>query len=52
MDSQDPSDADLERALKKVPRGAFALCGVAVGILLACWLAIYFGLFLPRGPIS
>ncbi len=52
MDNEDPSDADLERALKKVPRGAFALCGIAVGILLACWLAIYFGLFLPRGPIN
>lgn len=45
-------EADLERVLKEVPRGALALCGIAVALLLICWLAIYFGVFLPRGPVS
>lgn len=52
-DVSDPvREADLERVLNDVPRGAFALCAIAVALLLACWLAIYFGIFLPRGPVS
>jgi Cytochrome c oxidase subunit IIa family len=46
------TEADLERVLTEVPRGALALCIIAVALLLACWLAIYFGVFLPRGPVS
>ncbi|MFO7305708.1 MAG: cytochrome c oxidase subunit 2A [Gammaproteobacteria bacterium] len=45
-------EADLERVLKDVPRGALALCGIAVLLMLLAWLAVYFGVFLPRGPIS
>ena len=45
-------EADLERVLSEVPRGALALCGLAVALMLAFWLAIYFGVFLPRGPVS
>jgi hypothetical protein len=45
-------EAELERILKEVPRGTFALCGIAVALLLICWLLIYFGVFLPRGPVS
>ena len=52
-DVSDPvKEADLERVMKDVPHGALALCGIALGILLACWLAIYFGVFIPRGPIG
>ena len=43
---------DLQRVLKDVPRGAFALCAIVVALVLICWLAIYFGIFLPRGPVS
>jgi hypothetical protein len=43
---------DLQRVLKDVPRGALALCGIAVALVLIFWLAIYFGIFLPRGPVS
>lgn len=50
--ADDVSEADLERVLREVPRGTFALCAIAVAILLALWLAIYFGIFLPRGPVS
>ena len=45
-------EEDLERVLKDVPRGAFALCAIVVALLLVFWLAIYFGVFLPRGPVS
>lgn len=52
-DVSDPvREADLERVLRDVPRGALALCAVALFILLACWLAIYFGVFIPRGPVA
>ena len=44
-------EADLERVLHEGPRGAFTLCVIAVALLLAGWLALYFGLFLPRGPV-
>ena len=43
---------DLQRVLKDVPRGAFALCAIVVALVLILWLAIYFGIFLPRGPVS
>ena len=46
------SEADLNRALQIVPRGAFVLTSVAVAILLLAWLGIYFLVFLPRGPIG
>jgi len=45
-------EADLERVLTEVPRGALALCGIAVALLLVSWLVVYFGVFLPRGPIG
>ncbi|HUK61317.1 MAG TPA: hypothetical protein VLV50_18950 [Stellaceae bacterium] len=51
--THEPSqDALLERALAEVPRGAVALAGVALGLLLLAWLAIYLFIFLPRGPVS
>jgi hypothetical protein len=43
---------DLAGVLGTVPRGALALCSLAVALLLICWLLIYFGIFLPRGPVS
>ena len=46
------SQADLDRVLLEVPRGAFMLCALALALLVICWLAIYFGIFVPRGPIS
>jgi hypothetical protein len=45
-------EEDLERVLNDVPRGAFVLCAIVVALLLVFWLAIYFGVFLPRGPVS
>ena len=42
----------IERVLKTVPQGALALTGIALGLLMVAWLAIYFFVFLPRGPIG
>jgi hypothetical protein len=39
-------------ALKDGPRGALLIAAVAVGLLLIGWLAFYFLLFMPRGPIG
>src|SRR3954454_6643335 len=35
--STGPSDEDLERVMREVPRGAFALAALTVGLLLAGW---------------
>ena len=45
-------EAALERALAETPRGALALAGAAMALLLIAWLAIYLFVFLPRGPVS
>ena len=39
-------------ALRHGPRGALFLSAISVSILLVSWLAFYFLLFLPRGPIG
>ncbi|MGD9738790.1 MAG: hypothetical protein AB7O56_07150 [Bauldia sp.] len=46
------AEDDLDRVLKVVPRGAAALAGAAVVIILLAWLFVYFAVFLPRGPVS
>ncbi len=46
------NEADLEQALKIAPKGAFALAGAALALLMAAWLIVYFLVFLPRGPVS
>lgn len=45
-------DRALEEALEQAPRGAFALAGAAVALLIIAWLAIYFFIFLPRGQVG
>ena len=45
-------EAQLERVLAEVPRGAMALSGISLALLLLAWLAIYAFVFLPRGPVS
>ena len=45
-------EEDLERVLKDVPKGTLALAGLAVALTLILWLLVYFGLFIPRGPIN
>jgi hypothetical protein len=48
-----PIDTDAAaEALRHGPRGALFVASIAVALLLAGWLAFYFLLFLPRGPIG
>lgn len=46
------SDDALGEALAQTPKGAFALAGLTVGLLLLGWLAIYLWVFLPRGQVG
>jgi hypothetical protein len=39
-------------ALRYGPRGALLIATVAVTLLFIGWLAFYFLLFLPRGPVG
>ena len=56
--STDPADDDgltpaqIDEAMRQVPRGAFALAGLTVGLLIIAWLAIYVFVFLPRGMVN
>ena len=49
-------DADelerLEAAMDEAPRGALAVSGLAVGLLILSWLIIYIFVFLPRGTVG
>ena len=42
----------LESAMDSTPRGAVFVSAIAVGLLLVAWLAIYIGVFLPRGTVG
>jgi hypothetical protein len=50
------SDAEelrrLEAAMERAPQGAMVVSGIAVGLLIICWLLIYTFVFLPRGPVG
>jgi asparagine N-glycosylation enzyme membrane subunit Stt3 len=49
QDDDGLSEEALETALSDTPKGAFALAGLTVGLLMLAWLAIYLFVFLPRG---
>ncbi len=42
----------LESAMDVAPQGALVVSSIAVGLLLLCWLLIYFFVFIPRGTIG
>ncbi|WP_205287605.1 hypothetical protein [Luteibacter jiangsuensis] len=44
-------DAEVDAIVAKGPRGALAVAGVAVAIVIAMWFLFYFLAFLPRGVI-
>jgi hypothetical protein len=50
--AHDGDDAALERIMADVPKGAWALSGLTVGLLLLAWVLIYAFVFLPRGMVS
>jgi len=43
---------EAARALRNGPVGALVVASIAVAVLLIGWMAFYFLLFLPRGPIG
>ena len=42
----------LETAMDAVPSGALVVSGVAVGLLMLCWLGIYIFVFLPHRTVG
>jgi hypothetical protein len=48
----EPSEEELERVMRDVPRGALALAALTVGMLLVAWLLVYALVFLPLGMVS
>lgn len=52
QDDDGLSQEQVDRALRETPKGAFALAGLTVGLLIAAWLAIYLFVFLPRGQVG
>ena len=47
-----PSSDEFERAASAGPTGALVLCGIAVAVVFAIWVAFYFLAFLPRGLLQ
>jgi hypothetical protein len=43
---------DAVKALRNGPIGALVIASVAVALLFIGWMAFYFFLFMPRGPIG
>lgn len=52
QDDDGVSQPTLDEALRQTPKGAFALAGLTVGLLMLAWLAIYLFVFLPRGSVG
>ena len=52
QDDDGLSQDQVDRALREMPKGAFALAGLTVGLLIAAWVAIYLFVFLPRGSVG
>lgn len=50
--AESTEEDQLDRVLQEVPRGALALAGIAVGLLMLTWLMIYLFVFLPRGAVG
>jgi len=50
--AEDDDEAALEAALAEAPRGAIAVAGTAVALLMLCWFAMYLFVFLPRGSVG
>ncbi len=43
---------ERDEILKSAPRGTWALLLLMAALLLAGWLALYFGRFLAQGPVN
>jgi hypothetical protein len=53
LESKAPNnEEELETLARRTPRGAVALCAVAVAIVIGIWIAFYLLAFLPRGMVQ
>jgi hypothetical protein len=48
----EPIDVDAAKALRNGPIGALVVASIAAALLFVGWLAFYFLLFMPRGPVG
>ncbi|HEY8031359.1 MAG TPA: cytochrome c oxidase subunit 2A [Methylocella sp.] len=46
------TQSDLNTVMEQVPKGALALAGIALLLLLAGWFFVYFVIFIPRGSVG
>jgi Cytochrome c oxidase subunit IIa family len=51
-DDESIAQTDLDAVMEEVPRGALALAGIAVLLLLSGWFFVYFVIFIPRGSVG
>ena len=49
---ESPTETDLDTVMEQVPKGALALAGMAVMLLLVGWFFVYFIIFVPRGSVG
>ena len=50
--SADPTDEAVQAIVSRGPAGAFAVAGIASGIVMAIYAAFYVYAYLPRGVIQ
>jgi Cytochrome c oxidase subunit IIa family len=48
----DVAQGELDAVMGEVPKGALALVGVAILLLLTGWFFVYFAIFIPRGSVG
>jgi Cytochrome c oxidase subunit IIa family len=48
----DVARGELDAVIDEVPKGALALAGIAILLLLAGWFFVYFAIFIPRGSVG
>jgi hypothetical protein len=46
------TQSDIDAVMDEVPKGALALAGIAVLLILAGWFFVYFAIFIPRGMVG
>ncbi len=44
--------AEIDAVMNDVPKGALAISGIAVLLLLCGWFYVYFFIFVPRGAVG
>lgn len=50
--ASDAENAKVHRIVQSGPRGALAVAGLSVALLVVMWFAFYFLVFVPRAPLS